>query len=260
MKMPVLFIGHGSPVNILEDNLYTKSLARLGKRLPAPEAILVVSAHWLTEGSYVTASAQPETIYDFYGFSPELYQVRYDCPGSPVTADLVETVTAGRVRLDAGRGIDHAAWAVLKHMYPAAHIPVLEMSLDANKSPREHYELGKCLAPLREQGVLIIGSGNIVHNLRRARFSQLYGGAYAWTLAFDGLVEVALLAGDHDSLIHYEKLPDADLAVPTDEHFLPLLYASALQETADTLKFTCKDIQNGSISMRGLIYSAPKGD
>ncbi|SEP46724.1 4,5-DOPA dioxygenase extradiol [Propionispora vibrioides] len=260
MKMPVLFIGHGSPVNILEDNLYTKSLVKLGKRLPVPQAILVVSAHWQTEGSYVTASAQPETIYDFYGFPQELYQVSYACPGSPATADLVETVTAGMVCRDACRGIDHAAWAVLKHMYPAADIPVLEMSLDVNKSPCEHYELGKRLAPLREQGVLIMGSGNIVHNLRRARFSQLYGGAYAWTLAFDGLVEAALLAGDHDSLIHYEKLPQAELAVPTDEHFLPLLYAAALQEADDTLKFTCKDMQNGSISMRGLVYSAPKED
>lgn len=184
----------------------------------------------------------------------------YACPGSPATADLVETVTAGMVCRDACRGIDHAAWAVLKHMYPAADIPVLEMSLDVNKSPCEHYELGKRLAPLREQGVLIMGSGNIVHNLRRARFSQLYGGAYAWTLAFDGLVEAALLAGDHDSLIHYEKLPQAELAVPTDEHFLPLLYAAALQEADDTLKFTCKDMQNGSISMRGLVYSAPKED
>ncbi len=255
MKMPVLFIGHGSPINIIEDNSYTHSLNELGKILPRPQAIVVVSAHWQTKGTYITAAELPPTIYDFYGFPAELYAAAYPCPGAPATAALVRETTQGAVEYDPKRGLDHAAWAVLKHMYPNADIPVLELSLDVGKSPQQHYELGKKLALLRQVGVLIIGSGNIVHNLSRIDFSQLYGTVYPWAAETDSRMAAALAERDHAGLIHYETFPNARLAVPTNEHYLPLLYAIGLQTEADRLEFTCTDMQNGSISMRSFMIS-----
>ncbi|SMC49647.1 4,5-DOPA dioxygenase extradiol [Sporomusa malonica] len=253
MKMPVLFVGHGSPINIIEDNSYTRSLAELGKDLPRPEAILVVSAHWQTRGTYITSSQAPKTIYDFYGFPDELYEITYNAPGAPEKAALVQETTNKEIRGDSDRGIDHAAWAFLKHMYPKADFPVMEMSLDVMKAPRDHYELGKKLAPLRNQGILIIGSGNIVHNLSRINFSRLYGDNYSWAVAFDKQIAEALVNRDHSSLIEYDKLTYATAAVPTNEHYLPMLYAAALQEERDILRFTCTDMQNGSISMRSFV-------
>lgn len=253
MKMPVLFIGHGSPINIVEDNSYTRSLAALGKDLPKPQAILVVSAHWQTRKTYITGAQLPPTIYDFYGFPDELYRVTYPAPGSPAIAARVQAVTQEAILVDDKRGIDHAAWAVLKHMYPSADIPVLELSLDVEKSPADHYQLAKKLAPLREEGILIIGSGNIVHNLSRINFDELYGSPYPWAVRFDGLIEQLLTTHDHDRLLDYANLPDSQLAIPTDEHYLPMLYAAALQTEQDSLRFTCTDMQNGSISMRSFI-------
>lgn len=255
MKMPVLFIGHGSPVNITEDNSYTHSLNELGKILPRPKAIVVVSAHWQTRGTYITAAELPPTIYDFYGFPEELYAAAYPCPGSPATAAAVREITDNTVEYDRNRGLDHAAWAVLKHMYPHGDIPVLELSLNRGKSPQQHYELGKRLAPLRQQGILIIGSGNIVHNLSRIDFSQLYGPVYPWAAETDGQMAAALARRDHAGLIDYEAFPHARLAVPTNEHYLPMLYAIALQSETDRLEFTCSDIQNGSIAMRSFLIS-----
>ncbi|MDF2569034.1 MAG: ygiD [Sporomusa sp.] len=253
MKMPALFIGHGSPINIIEDNSYTRSLIELGKNLPKPEAILVVSAHWQTKGTYITCSLAPETIYDFYGFPDELYEITYNSPGAPEKAALVQETTSQGIRGDYDRGIDHAAWAVLKHMYPNADIPVMEMSLDVMKLPRDHYELGRKLVSLRNQGILIIGSGNIVHNLSRINFSHLYGDSYSWAVEFDKQIADALVNRDHSKLIDYDKLPYATAAVPTNEHYLPMLYAAALQEEQDLLHFTCTDMQNGSISMRSFV-------
>lgn len=253
MKMPVLFIGHGSPVNIIEDNTYTRSLADLGKTIPRPEAVVVVSAHWQTRRTYITCSEKPPVIYDFYGFPEELYQIRYNCAGSPETGTLAQKLAPGEVYCDPDRGLDHAAWAVLKHMYPAADIPVLELSLDVLKSPREHYDMGKKLAPLRERNVLIIGSGNIVHNLFQIDFSQLYGRPFPWAADFDRQIAELLTNGDHSALIHYEKLAHARLAAPTNEHYLPMLYAIALQEDNEHVHFTCTDMQNGSISMRSFM-------
>lgn len=255
MKMPVLFIGHGSPMNIIENNPYTRSLAALSEVLPKPKAILVVSAHWQTRNTYVTAAALPPTIYDFYGFPENLYEIQYACPGSPETAQLVQAVTGDLVRADQQRGIDHAAWAVLKHVFPQADIPVLELSLDRLKTPSQHYELGRRLAPLRDGGVLIIGSGNIVHNLAKVRFEELYGNVDSWALEFDHRVAELMTYGDHGSLINYDQLPNARWAIPTNEHYLPLLYTLALQEETDMLQFTCTDMQNGSISMRSLMLS-----
>lgn len=256
MKMPVLFIGHGSPMNIISDNTYTDSLQDLGRILPRPAAVLVVSAHWQTRGTYVTSAAMPPTIYDFYGFPPALYRVKYEPPGSPDIAEQVREISGDTVSLDAARGIDHAAWAVLTYMYPAADIPVLEMSLNVNLSPAEHYALGRKLAPLRQESVLIMGSGNLVHNLARVDFDSMYGEKYDWAERFDNLMAELLQKRQHDRLIAYESLPDNRLAIPTDEHYLPMLYAVALQGTEETLRFSCTDIQNGSISMRSFIIGS----
>ena len=253
MQMPVLFIGHGSPMNIIDENTYTRSLQELGKILPRPAAVLVVSAHWQTRGTYVTSAAAPPTIYDFYGFPQALYRIRYETPGSAAIAERVRVVSGNLVFLDASRGIDHAAWAVLKHMYPAADIPVLEMSLDVNLSPAEHYALGRKLAPLREESILIIGSGNLVHNLSRINFDSMYGEKYDWAERFDHVMAELLQGRQHDRLIRYEALPDHRLAIPTNEHYLPMLYAAALQEPEESLRFSCTDIQNGSIAMRSFV-------
>ncbi len=253
MKMPVLFIGHGSPMNIIDDNTYTRSLQELGRILPRPAAVLVVSAHWQTRGTYITSATAPPTVYDFYGFPPALYRVKYETAGLPVLAERVREVSGNLVSLDAARGIDHAAWAVLKHMYPAADIPVLEMSLDVNLSPAEHYALGKKLAPLRQEGILIIGSGNLVHNLSRINFDSMYGEKCDWAERFDNLMEELLQKRQHDRLIKYEALQDYRLAIPSDEHYLPMLYAAALQGAEESLRFSCNDIQNGSIAMRSFV-------
>ena len=253
MKMPVLFVGHGSPMNIVADNHYTRSLRELSKTLPRPEAVLVVSAHWQTRNTQITSAKTPPTLYDFYGFPPNLYQTRYECPGAPEKAELVQSITQQKVHCDAKRGLDHAAWAVLIHMYQEADIPVMEMSLDVELSPGEHYELGKLLSPLREEGILILGSGNMVHNLSQINFDQTEGGEYDWAVRFDRLTEELLVSREHQRLIEYEKLPDAHRAIPTNEHYLPMLYSVALQEDQESLRFFCKDIQNGSIAMRSFV-------
>jgi len=258
MKMPVLFIGHGSPINIVSDNSYTQSLTMLGRTLPEPQAVLVISAHWQTRSTYISCSKKPTTIYDFYGFPEELYQVTYNCPGAPEKASLVQALTNGKILGDYERGLDHAAWSVLKHMYPDANIPVMEMSLDVMKSPQDHYEMGKKFTALRNEGILILGSGNMVHNLSKVNFAQLYGDEYPWAVQCDSNMAELIVKGDHASLIDYQQLPNAKLAIPTNEHYLPMLYALALQEENDTLEFTCTDMQNGSISMRSFIIDERK--
>lgn len=255
MKMPVLFIGHGSPINIIEDNSYTRCLEKLAQAIKRPQAILVVSAHWQTRGTYISCGANPPTIYDFYGFPEECYHATYPCPGAPEQAESVLKTTNRAVLCDPARGIDHAGWAVLKHMYPQADIPVMQMSLDVLKSPREHYEFGKKLAPLRDEGILMMGSGNLVHNLRKTDFGQLYRKPYEWAEQFDQLMADLLIACDHNSIINYENLPGADLAIPTDEHYLPALYTLAMQEQEDRLDFVCTDMQNGSIAMRSFMIA-----
>lgn len=257
--MPVLFVGHGSPMNILAKNNYTASLSKLGQSLPRPAAILVISAHWQTKGTRVSCAVVPETVYDFYGFPQELYALRYPCPGSPAAAEAVVAAGGGSIVCDDTRGIDHAAWAVLHHMYPRADIPVAELSLDYTLSAQSHYDLAKILLPLRRQQILIIGSGNIVHNLRTADFADLDAPAYPWATQFDQHVRHALETDNTAALIHYSRLPHADLAVPTNEHYLPLLYTLALKTPEDTLCFPHEGIQNGSVSMRSLLFS-PAGE
>jgi 4,5-DOPA dioxygenase extradiol len=258
MKMPVLFIGHGSPMNIVLKNGYTQCLTDLGKTMPTPRAILVISAHWLTDGTFVTCAPKPKTIYDFYGFPDELYRLTYPAPGSPADAQLITTlVKTPVVKCDTAWGLDHATWAVLRHMYPAANIPVLEMSLDYSPyngwnrpSLQYFYDLAKQLAPLREKGVLIIGSGNIVHNLRVIDM-DIDAKPYDWAVEFDEKVKRSLLEKNHSVLLDCQNTDRATaLAVPTLDHYLPMLFAAALQEKDEKLEFVHEGFQNRSISMR----------
>lgn len=257
-KMPVLFIGHGSPMNIILQNGFTDSLAKWGKQLPRPRAIVVISAHYLTDGTYVTCMEQPKTIYDFYGFPDELYQVEYPSPGSPPAARLLrESVTSAQIECDQEWGLDHASWAVLKHMYPEADIPVVEMSLDYSpnnewhpKSLKHYYDLASELAPLRERGILIIGSGNIVHNLRLID-PNMDAAPYDWAVEFDEKVKQDLVNKNNDDLLNCKNAGrTASLAVPTLDHYLPMIYAIALREKDDTLQFIYEGMQHGSVSMR----------
>jgi 4,5-DOPA dioxygenase extradiol len=257
-KMPVLFIGHGSPMNIIQDNSYTRSLAALGKSLPRPKSILVISAHWLTPGTFVTCMERPRTIHDFYGFPEELYNIRYESPGSPDEARFVtESVQKVGVGCNSEWGLDHASWAVLKHMYPHADVPVFEISLDYSfnawhpKPIQYHYDLAKELAGLRKRGVLIMGSGNIVHNLSMIDFENTDAKAFDWAREFDEQVKKNLLAGNHKDLIHYGNMGKAaTIAVPTFDHYLPMIYAIALQDKNEPLTFIHEGFQNASISMR----------
>jgi len=257
-KMPVLFIGHGSPINIILDNDFTRSLAKLGKSLPKPEAIMVISAHWLTKGTFVTCTERPETIYDFYGFPEELYEIKYPCSGSPQSARLVkESVHKAKVNCDYNWGLDHASWAILKHIYPKADIPVFEMSLDYSfndwhpKPVQYHYGLASELAGLREKGILIIGSGNIVHNLGLIDFHDIDAKTYDWAVKIDEKIKSNLISRNHKGLINYPDMgKEAYLAAPTLDHYLPMIYSIALQGRNEPLTFIYEGFQNASISMR----------
>lgn len=250
-RMPVLFLGHGSPMNAVADNGFTRSLAALGRRLPRPGAVLCVSAHWLTNGTTVTGMARPRTIHDFGGFPEELYRVEYPAPGSPeLAAELARTLGAS---VDEGEwGLDHGAWSVLRHAFPKADVPVVQLSLDAGASARRHFELGKKLRPLREKGILIVGSGNVVHNLRRIRWEE-DAAPEPWAVEFDAWVKSRLEARDFGALAGgLSAAPSGRISVPTREHYDPLLYVLGASDETDALRFEHEGIQNGSISMRSL--------
>ncbi len=249
--MPALFIGHGSPMNTIEDNDFRRSWQELGKKLPAAKAILCISAHWETMGVAITASQSPATIHDFYGFPKALFDVQYPAPGSPELAKQIAGLLEDeKIHLDIERGLDHGAWSVLQPMYPSADIPVLQLSLDRTRSAIAHYEFAKKLRPLREQGVLIIGSGNIVHNLRVFNFEQTQ--PYDWATVFDQMVKNCILQKDHAALCNYPLFGQmAALSIPTAEHYLPLLYILALQQDDDALEFFNEEVMS-SISMRSL--------
>ncbi len=255
--MPALFIGHGSPMNLVLKNGFTESLVRLGGTLPRPGAIMVVSAHWLTAGTYVGCLDRPGTIHDFHGFPDALYKIDYPAPGSPEDArNVARMVKRTRVKCHTDWGLDHASWAVLKHIYPRADIPVFEMSLDYSFndwSPKPllyHYELGRELMELRNNGVLVIGSGNIVHNLSLLE-PDINAPPCDWAAEFDGIVRQKLLDGDPMALVDYEKLcKGAALAAPTLDHYLPMLYTVALREKDDALRFVFEGFQYASVSMR----------
>ncbi|HNX22646.1 MAG TPA: 4,5-DOPA dioxygenase extradiol [Spirochaetota bacterium] len=256
LTMPVLFIGHGSPMNAIHNNDYTADIKKLSVRLPEPAAVLVISAHWLTRGTRITSGDKPDQIYDFYGFPDELYTIKYQPPGSPEIAAMVsESVKGAAITPDEDRGIDHAAWAVLRHIFPDENIPVLELSLDMNVHPADHYKIGKALSGLRDKGILIMGSGNIVHNLS---VMDYYEGVEPqdWAVEFDKRAGKCLLEDNHTELIEYEKWGKiAKYAVPTDEHYIPMLYAAALKKEGERLEFIHESIHHGTISMRSFIIS-----
>lgn len=248
-KMPVLFIGHGSPMNAIENNEFSQAWKAVAKQLPPPKAILCISAHWETKGTKVTAMAQPKTIHDFGGFPKALFDKQYPAPGTPaLAAETKSLVKKANIELDMEWGLDHGTWSVLAPMYPEAKIPVYQISLDYSQAPQYHYELAKELAALRRKGVLIIGSGNIVHNLGMIQWT---GPAYDWAIEFDALVAKHIESGNHQPLINYKELgKSAALAIPSNEHYLPMLYTLALQEKNEGPAFFAAKTMLGSISMR----------
>lgn len=251
-RQPVMFIGHGSPMNILRDNAFTRHLAELGARLEKPRAALVISAHWLTPGeTRVSVNPGPPTIHDFGGFPRELYEERYPAQGHPELArQVAREVRSVRVHEDHEMGLDHGAWSLLRHLWPAADVPVFQMSLDYAKPPAFHLETGRELRRLRDQGLLILGSGNIVHNLRRISWEENDPHTPDWALEFDAWARDRLLAGDHTALVDYARQPSARLAVPTSDHYLPMLPILGLLEQGEGVRFTHQSFQNSSISMR----------
>jgi 4,5-DOPA dioxygenase extradiol len=251
-KMPVLFLGHGSPMNAIEENEFTEEWRNIGKTIPKPTAVLCISAHWETRGTFVTAMEKPKTIHDFGGFPEELYAVQYPAPGSPDLAmEIKRLVTNTQVVLDDKWGLDHGCWSVVKNLYPDADIPVLQISMDYNMSAQQHYDLAKDLRIFRNKGILIIGSGNMVHNLEMVAWNKLndtYG--YDWAIEAGEKMKKYILNSDHNQLINYKSQGRAfDLAIPTPDHYLPLLYALALQEKDDTLTIFNDKPVGGSLTM-----------
>jgi len=258
--MPVIFFGHGSPMNTLARNRYTEAWRRLGAMAPRPKAILAISAHWFTRGTAVTAMANPRTIHDFGGFPQALFDIQYPAPGDPALAARVRDLLAPvEVELDQSWGLDHGSWSVLAHAFPDADTPVVQLSMDATKPARFHYELGRSLAPLRDEQVLIIGSGNVVHNLMLMRRGEDTP-AYDWARRFNEAVRAALASGNHQTLIEFERLgADAQLSVPTPEHFLPLLYIAGLQADGETMAFAVDGYEAGSLGMLSTAAGMPAG-
>ncbi len=257
-RMPIIFFGHGSPMNTLASNRYTEAWSKLGASVPKPKAILSISAHWFTRGTAVTAMEEPKTIHDFGGFPQALFDVQYPARGDPGLAARVRDLLAPvEVHLDQSWGLDHGTWSVLAHAFPGAGIPVVQLSVDATRPGQFHYETGKRLAPLREEGVLIIGSGNVVHNLMLMRRGERVP-AFDWAQRFNDKVRAALASGNHQALIDFEQLgEDARLSVPTPEHYLPLLYIAALQAEDETMAFAVDGYEAGSLGMLSAAAGMP---
>jgi 4,5-DOPA dioxygenase extradiol len=250
-RLPALFIGHGNPMNALEDNDFTAGWIKTANQVTKPKAVLCISAHWETNGTKVTAMPNPRTIHDFMGFPKELFNKQYPAPGAPEFAKMTaEAIKKTHVELDSEWGLDHGSWSVLCRMYPLADVPVYQMSLDYNKPPQWHYELAAELRSLRKKGVLIIGSGNMVHNLGLMRWNNE---AFDWAKEFDAKLKKFIAEGDHDSVIHYDRHGTmAHLSIPTNEHYLPLLYTLGLQEKNEPVSFFNEQTVMGSISMRSV--------
>lgn len=250
-RMPAVFLGHGNPMNALAKNAYTEAWRAIGRSLPRPSAVLSVSAHWYVPAAAVTAGPAPRTIHDFGGFPRELYQVEYPAPGSPELARRVMALLAPLpIKLDGSRGLDHGTWSVLRHVFPEADVPVVQLSIDAGQPSRFHYELGKRLAPLRDEGVLVVGSGNVVHNLEAYAWGRRRVPPYDWAVRFEDLVRDLLRRADDASLADYGDLgPDAALSIPTPDHYLPLLYVLGLRRPDDPVTFPVEGVDGGSVSM-----------
>ena len=251
-KMPVLFLGHGSPMNAIEENEFVSTFRKLGQEIIRPNAILCISAHWETKGTFVTAMQNPPTIHDFGGFPQALFDVQYPAKGSPELAQETKSIiTKTEVRLDDKWGLDHGAWSVIKHLYPNADIPVIQMSIDYSKPAKYHYELAQELNSLRHKGVLIIGSGNMVHNLRRVAWNKLNEEfAFDWATEANEKMKSHILSGDFQPLIDFKSQGKAfDLAIPTPEHYLPLLYTLALKEENEKITLFNDKAVGGSLTM-----------
>ncbi|MCU4155843.1 4,5-DOPA dioxygenase extradiol [Carboxylicivirga sp. A043] len=251
-KMPVLFLGHGSPMNAISENEFVQGFRKVSSEIETPKAIVVISAHWETQGTQVTAMESPQTIHDFGGFPKELYEIQYPAPGLPKLANEIKNMASGtNIILDEKWGLDHGAWSVIRHMYPKANIPVIQMSLDYNKTPKQHYQLAMELSELRNKGVLIVGSGNLVHNLRKVNWQKLndnYG--YDWAIEANEKMKQFILNGNHEALINYSKQGRPfKLSIPTPEHYLPLLYSLALQDKKDEIDIFNDEPVAGSLTM-----------
>ena len=250
-RMPTIFFGHGNPMNALARNEYTRAWNEIGASLPKPKAILMVSAHWYLPGTRVTTNAQPRTIHDFGGFPRELYEVTYPAPGAPELAERVAHMLAPvRVQSDSSWGLDHGTWSVLVHVYPDASIPIVQLSIDETQPPRVHYEIGKKLRALRDEGVLVAASGNIIHNLEAYAWGRHEQGPYDWALRFESKARELLNSHTFGPLVDYESMGnDAILSAPTPDHYLPLLYILGASDETDAVSFPIEGIDGGSISM-----------
>lgn len=255
MKMPILFIAHGSPMNAIATNKYTKTLNLLGEKIPTPKAVLCISAHWQTKGTKIVGVEKPEVIYDFSGFPEELYQVQYPAKGSPEFAEKTQKLIF-KSEIVHNWGLDHGAWSVLKHLYSNANIPVFQMSINTSLNEDGHFQVGKNLQKLRESGILILGSGNIVHNLRKIKWNN-DDGPFDWCVRFDEKIRDALLNKNRDEILRYKILfnEDAQLSVPTDEHYLPLIYCLGAALPEDQISFPYEGYEMGSLSMRSVMWS-----
>jgi 4,5-DOPA dioxygenase extradiol len=249
--LPAIFFGHGNPMNALLSNPYSEGWRRIGLETSRPRAILSISAHWFVPGTALTVSTSPRTIHDFGGFPKELYQVQYPAPGDPELARRVqEMLKPLPVAFDNSWGLDHGTWSVLRHVYPDADIPIVQLSIDETKPPAFHFEVGRKLAPLRDEGVLIVGSGNLVHNLEAYAWGRHLPDPYDWAVRFEAEAKQMMLAGEYKPLIGYEKLgPEAMLSIPTPDHYLPLLYVLATRQEDEATAFPIEGVDGGSISM-----------
>ncbi|WP_316735552.1 4,5-DOPA dioxygenase extradiol [Pedobacter aquatilis] len=253
--MPTLFIGHGSPMNGIENNEFSQSWAELATYIPVPKAVLVVSAHWYTHGTFVTAMDFPSTIHDFGGFPQALFDVQYPASGDvELAAEIPSLIHSTNVNLDHDWGLDHGTWTIIRHMYPKANIPVLQLSIDYTKSPEQHYEIAKEIYALRKKGVLVIGSGNMVHNLRMLSWEMINGGGYDWANEMNDKFKNLIANGDHKPLIDYRNLgSDAMLAIPTPEHYLPLIYTLGLKNDKEEISFFNDKAVGGSLTMTSVL-------
>ncbi len=252
--MPAVFLGHGNPMNALLDNAYSRGWAAIGKEIPRPVAVLSVSAHWYIPGTFVTAMQAPRTIHDFGGFPSELYQIDYPAPGDPALADRVRSLLSPiPVKADRSWGLDHGTWTVLRHVFPQADVPVVQLSIDGRQPAGYHYDVGKRLAPLRNEGVLIVGSGNIVHNLHAYAWGRRAAEPFDWAVRFEDKACELMVSGNDGPLIAYESLGhDAELSIPTPDHYLPLLYVIATRRERDPIRFPVEGVDGGSVSMLAL--------
>jgi 4,5-DOPA dioxygenase extradiol len=253
-KMPVLFVGHGSPMNAIEDNEYSRTWRAIAERMPKPEVILSISAHWYTHGTKIMNEANPKTIYDMYGFPRELYEITYNTPGSPVIARVSKELISRETQYDNSWGIDHGTWSVLVHMYPDRDVPVFQISIDADAPPEAHYAISKELSTLRKQGVLIFGSGNIVHNLRLVDWHKANKG-FDWAYEFDDYIYENILNKKHENILRYNDFGhSARLAVPTPDHFYPLLYTLGASDKDDKISVYNKSCELGSLTMTSYLW------